>query len=331
MATTETFETEQAIFDKVVEKLEANEAPWHRQNVLPRNVFNKRFYKGMNVVTCWMSGSPSQAWATAKQWADHGCPLTAHASPTEVRFFMPLDIVDGTRRWITRTFSVYAAEAVEGGDLILRKEGAEKVEASPAAFLDWAKSLPITFEASSSRHVSFDRVKNAISMPLDYRIRDEVDATILAHAIIAATGHPDRLDRKSELEGEEARAYEALIGDIGAAFILAHFGLKAQPTDDMINHMALWVDMLRRGVIVLRLAANEAGKAIRSLPEFPSEQDDVAEALEPITKDSYTVVEGVIARNKLAKLVKAGIVPAKAARAFKALVSRRTDKQETAA
>ncbi len=105
--------------------------PWHRkrQDVTnPVNLISSRAYRGLNIVTLWMTGEAkgygSGTWATYQQWQQKGCQVRKGEKAAPVFFWKKLGgAEDATPQpddaadrpfFVAKGYSVFNADQVEG-------------------------------------------------------------------------------------------------------------------------------------------------------------------------------------------------------------------------
>jgi antirestriction protein ArdC len=86
--------------------------------------------------------------------------------------------------------------------------------------------------------------------------------SILSHEATHWTGAPHRLNRNlSQRFGEQSRAMEELIAELGAAFLCADLGLTTSPRPDHAAYIASWLTVLKNNKRAIFSAASKAQAA----------------------------------------------------------------------
>lgn len=267
--------------------------PWHAPGglVAPQNAATGNVYRGGNWIIAmleafdnsWTSGY----WATYKQWQSLGRQVAKGASGTAlVRWVEPkgsrerqvgvdADRTASTRRRVPFVFKVFAAE---------------QLVADPEA--EWQLPLADLGDGldPTQRHQDLDDwiaatgAQIALAGARAYYVGGEVDTIHLppheawdlwgdfyataGHELIHWTGHETRLARPRITRtdsSDEARAFEELIAEFGAAMLGQHFGFTPSPRADHASYLSSWARQLDADSRVLWRAASAAQKAVDHL------------------------------------------------------------------
>nr|WP_221893249.1 zincin-like metallopeptidase domain-containing protein [Pusillimonas minor] len=101
-------------------------------------------------------------------------------------------------------------------------------------------------------------------------------ATVL-HELTHWTGHASRLDRnfsKTSRFGDESYAFEELVAELGAAFLVGHFGFVAATVENHASYMASWIKVLKNDKNAIFTAAKHAGAAMDYLLDIADKTVD---------------------------------------------------------
>ena len=101
------------------------------------------------------------------------------------------------------------------------------------------------------------------------------------HETVHATGHPDRLDRKTLTEyhnNHETRAKEELVAEFGAAMLNSHLGLDSETREDHMAYLVNWREAIADNGDVLIEASSKAGKAVEWIMAQSDDADSSADA-----------------------------------------------------
>lgn len=274
----------QHVTDTIIAAIEANPGeyrmPWQRQglgSMLPRNAVTQKGYNGINVLhliaTAALRQYPTNEFASFKQWQELGAQVRKGAKGCIVVFYKEYAVDpdpdkdgDDGRRFALRYSHVFNAADVDGY---------ESPDLPPLPPIDVDDSLMRMVKATgvdfavggtSAHYVpSLDRIQ----MP-DHRCFQQDDqaerawhySSTLAHEVIHASGHPKRLDR--DLSGRfqsSSYIFEELIAETGAAFIMSHFGLSAEPRQDHAQYLAHWLRVMKEDKKAIFTAAAKAAEA----------------------------------------------------------------------
>lgn len=269
------------ITDQIIEAISAGAPdyvmPWHRNGHTldcPRNAVNGRSYRGLNILTLWISAQAqsfcSGQWATYQQWANAGAQVKKGERGTAIFFWQgpksadePDGGEDDERRrptFIAKSFNVFNADQVNGFVPDMRPTLPEtERNAQLEAFV---KATKATIEHGGDRAyyaTGFDRIQ----MPEFSQFRSAAGYySVLAHELIHWTGAKHRLDRNlANRFGSHDYAMEELIAELGAAFTCAQLGLDNEPRRDHAPYIASWLKVLSGDNRAIFTAATKAQQA----------------------------------------------------------------------
>lgn len=260
--------------------------PWRRLGAgLPRSV-DGRPYRGWNALVLAIvagdRGWTSARWATYQGWQRHGAQVRKGERGTHVVLWKPTDRheqnddgVDEVRRSLfARTFTVFAAEQVDGGDRWMTNakvpEG-ERIVRADRYFT--AIAADVVHGGDRACYVpALDRIHlphlGQFDTPAAYY-------TTAAHEHTHWTGSADRLARDlSGRFGSDAYGAEELVAELGAAFWSAQFGLEQATRQDHAAYLGDWLRILRSDPRALVAACGHAQRAIDLLNERAGWVDD---------------------------------------------------------
>lgn len=114
-----------------------------------------------------------------------------------------------------------------------------------------------------------------IRLPLPERfVNAENYCATLLHELVHWSGHPSRLHRAFGARfGEAAYAFEELVAELGAAFLMGHCGLVDATIEGHAAYLEAWLAVLRNDRTAIFTAARHASDAFdwivaRTLPEI---------------------------------------------------------------
>lgn len=272
--------------------------PWRRLGAgLPRSI-DGRPYRGWNALVLAMvagdRGWTSGRWATYKAWQRHGGQVRKGERGTHVVLWKPTERHEQTddgddtvhRSLFARTFTVFAAEQVDGADRWLAPaeqvpEG-ERIERADAYFEAVGADVVIGGDRACYAAAS-DRIHlpslGQFDTPAAYY-------TTSAHEHTHWTGHTDRLGRDlSGRFGSDAYGAEELVAELGAAFWSAQFGLEQASRRDHAAYLGDWLRILKADPRALVAACGHAQRAVDLLNQLAGwtgtagENDDADEPI----------------------------------------------------
>ncbi|MGE3445897.1 MAG: ArdC family protein [Acidimicrobiia bacterium] len=273
--------------------------PWRRLGAgLPRSV-DGRPYRGWNALVLAMvagdRGWTSARWATYKAWQRHGCQVRKGERGTHVVLWKPTERHEQTddgsdlvhRSLFARTFTVFAAEQVDGADRWLTVEQVpegERIERADAYFAAIGADV-----VSGGDRACYVPALDRIHLPLLGQFDNPAAFyTTSAHEHTHWTGHPDRLARDlSGRFGSDAYGAEELVAELGAAFWSAQFGLEQATRHDHAAYLGDWLRILKADPRALVAACGHAQRAVDHLNqlagwtavESPNQPDDIGEPI----------------------------------------------------
>lgn len=250
---------------------------------MPRNAVSKRAYSGINVLLLWCEaqdrGYSSAEWLTFKQAKERGGTVRKGEKGVEIIFMRPLDVKDRedpeqTKRILMlRSYHVFNVEQCDGLKLKDVRTSALEPKATEsglnARFMADVKRTGIEVRHGGNvacYSPTFDRV----DMPTVAQFVDcQAYQAVLAHELVHATGHKSRLDRWSQRETasgtKQEYAFEELIAEMGAAFVCAEYGFRAELRH--ASYIGGWIKALENDKGAVVMAASKASKAVAYL--FP--------------------------------------------------------------
>ena len=251
--------------------------PWHRLagGGLPRSV-DGRPYRGWNALVLGLTAADrdwsSSTWSTYRGWQRHDAQVRRGERGTHVVLWKPTERAaaaddgeeSGSRRSLfARTFTVFAAEQVDGAESYLVAESerpqCERITEADAYFA--AVGANVVHGGNVACYVpSTDTVHlpwlTQFDQPSDYY-------STAAHEHVHRTGHESRIGRDlSGRFGDHAYGAEELVAELGAAFWCAQFGLVQATRDDHAKYLGDWLTLLNTDSRALVAACGHAQRAI---------------------------------------------------------------------
>lgn len=272
-------ETYNALVADFIRQLEQGTAPWRNPVVAKSGGLQLRSngepYQGANQVACMMAvirnGFTSNQWFTFKQGKALGASVKKDSKATWVFKLGQSVKKNKDTNEIENVFSFLKVYPVFNASQFDNLP--EIYSASPDELRDNPASEPfdVYFQncGSDVRHsdqarMYYQPAGDFIHMP--HRNMFESSAryySVLAHEHIHWTGAKHRLDRlKHSRFGDPEYAFEELVAELGAAFLVASMGATPVEREDHASYLASWVRALKEKPQILRSAASEATKAI---------------------------------------------------------------------
>lgn len=288
------FDIHQSITDQIVQALEAgvgeHRLPWARTgtpNVRPRNAVTKNAYRGINILSLWLSaevhGFNHGLWASYRQWNDAGAQVRKGEKGTLVVFYKefsvepsPEDTDDDGARRVARASWVFNASQVDNFTVpgipelppLEREARAEAFIAATGAEIRHGGDMAYYRPSTDTIQMPDERLFTG--SPLSTRTEDYY--SVLCHELTHWTGAKARLDRLMKARfGDACYAMEELVAELGAAFLCADLGITHTPRPDHATYIAHWLQVLKSDKKAVFTAAAKASEAVHYLAKFSGE------------------------------------------------------------
>jgi antirestriction protein ArdC len=259
--------------------------PWHclADSGTPTNA-DGRPYRSTNALILAIQGSASGftsgIWSTYRSYQRHGAQVRRGEKGTTVALWKPTTRPNGTgadetgddaqpsgRGLIARTFTVFAAEQVDGADAIVaRRSSARGERDTPERIAEadrYLASIGVPIIEGGNR-AYYSPADDTIHVPTvgQFDSASHFHSTI-SHEACHASGHPDRIARDlTGRFGSDAYAAEELVAELGAAMWCAQMGISAATRADHAAYVASWLGILRADARALVTVASKAQAAI---------------------------------------------------------------------
>lgn len=240
----------QEITHTILEALQAGVRPWQAcyTTSLPLRSTGEP-YKGINCLRLMLEtetkGYHSPYWMTWQQAQERGGHVRKGEKSTLVCFFTTVEKQDdkaqnGTIRIpLARAYHVFNLEQMDGvGQDTFNNKPAIITESNP-----FFASLPGTV-VGTMQTPAYSHTHDIIRMPAMERFTSaETYYATLGHEYIHWTGHKSRLNRSDD-RSLEGYAFEELIAELGAAFLLPHIGIKPLIDEEHAPYITQYTKML---------------------------------------------------------------------------------------
>lgn len=303
-------EIRESITNQIVEALKSGGLPpWRRpwgvsgNSGFPTNAVSGRRYSGVNVLLLQMASMRhqhrSKFWGTFNQWTAMNGRIKKRPDNVlpgqwgcQIVFFKPItktvfDRNTGEEREesfpLLRTYTCFNIDQVEGDHLDHLR--AKDEEPTSSEFLDFSPADEALKATGADIRFGGDRafyepIGDFIQMPPKHRFNPAHEFYGTAcHEAMHWTGHVSRLNRlKSGTRfGDQNYAFEELVAEIGAAFLLAELGVPQ--SGDPSNHnsyVASWLKSLQNDSRYIFRAATAASKAADYVLSFSRQPEPEA-------------------------------------------------------
>ncbi len=248
----------------------------------PINAVTGRAYSGLNRFSLMLEAlfrdSEDPRWATFHQIQESGWKLNKGAKGVKVEYWQPYDFngrlplswkeyyeLRGTEgiSIISKYFYVFNGKDITGIPEMPHLENKNVVSAKLIGKM--ADGMKITIFNDGGDRAYYSKTTDTIHLPTAESFNSSYDYNVTAlHELSHATGAASRLARPMEgMFGTPAYAYEELVAEISASFLLEH--IEFQLTDEHFeNHKAYiqsWIQMLDKNPNELVKAIRDAGDA----------------------------------------------------------------------
>lgn len=276
----------QTITDKIIAMLEkgGNEARtrWTKaaQGGFPRNGKTGDAYRGVNVLILWdaaiEAGFTSNVWMTFKQAADMGAHVRKGERAVMCAYFEMVkrkgdeaaeqgDGEEGNSGFfpMCKPFWLFNVAQIKG-----LPESFYQAEEIASDFNPIAEAEAILATSGASIAHGYDGAfyapsKDQICLPARERFTSSENyyATAL-HELTHWTGHESRLNRQfGKRFGDNAYAFEELVAELGAAFVVGHVGFVDATIENHSAYLENWLTVLKNDKTAIFTASKHASLA----------------------------------------------------------------------
>lgn len=258
----------------ILKALKAGVRPWEQCYNLPVPLRNNGIqYKGINSLILKVAAEVKQYespyWMTYQQAKEAGGNVKLGEKGTQIVFFKTIEKDDEENPDkkiiipIPRTYFVFNHDQVEGVSKEAFGNKMETIEDAESFF----NCLPATITKTQKTPAYIPSV-DKIRMPAfkNFKSAEQYYAT-LGHEYIHWTGHKSRLDRCND-ESKEAYAFEELVAELGAAFLLPQMKIEPLIDDEHAPYIDGFIRVLESDDKALFRAASKAQKAADYLVEM---------------------------------------------------------------
>jgi antirestriction protein ArdC len=274
----------QIITDRIIAMLEKGgnvaRERWQKaaQGGFPSNGTTGDSYRGVNVLILWDAAMEanysSNVWMTYKQAASLGAQVRKGEKATMCAYFEMVkrkgnEAADHDEEGkggffpMCKPFWLFNVAQIDGLPETLTNTAETANEFNP---IEEAEKL---LEASGAvinygyAGACYSRNKDQISLPDRERFTSPENfyATAL-HELTHWTGHESRLDRQfGKRFGDEAYAFEELVAELGAAFVVGHVGFVDAMIEDHAAYVESWLKVLKNDKTAIFTASKQASLA----------------------------------------------------------------------
>lgn len=264
------------VTDRIIAQLEKGvipwQMPWMRDQKAPMNLLSRKPYQGVNAMMTGCMGYRSPFWLTYKQATGMGGQVRKGEKGTPIVFWKFLEKEDdkGKKKKIPllRYFTVFNVEQVEGIDQSGLYPENKAIDFKP---IEKAEEIVKASQCKPRiQHVEqkayYSPVLDYINMPVpeSFRTPEEYYSTLF-HELAHATGHKERLNRKTLAEiahfGDHSYSKEELVAEMGSAYLCAITGISDPVIENQAAYIQGWLKKLKNDPAMVVQAASQAQKA----------------------------------------------------------------------
>jgi len=278
------------VLEKILQQLEKGEIPWKKGwiEAPPINYVTRNPYTGINVLLLSKGGE----YLTFRQIQQLGGRIKKGAKAEIVVFFKPYtkiveeedpetgEVIENEKELLVlRYYHVFHLSDIEGIPSKLKKVEHNPLQEAEKIIAGYKDAPKITHDDPNEAY--YNAAKDLINVPekgLFYDIYEYYST--LFHEIIHSTGHPKRLGRFKEDEGDifgsETYSLEELVAEIGAAMLCQHAKIVEKTIKNNTAYIQAWLKQLQNNKHWIFTAAGRAQRAVDYVlgikPEEESEE-----------------------------------------------------------
>lgn len=260
-----------AINQKIISQLNEGVRPWCKPHNSGMGGMPLRScgtpYRGINIILLWLADYDNPYWLTFNTIQKLGGNVKGQKSPAKVVYASNVrkDNDDGTKEsyGFRKLSSVFNASQVTG--LPSHYYNREKTFSNPDDVMaDIDAQITNTGADIQTRDGTpcYVPAIDQIRMPAfdDFRSAGDYYSTLF-HELAHWTGAQSRLDRL-DMKNKKGYAFEELVAEISAAYLMANLGISPQVRDDHADYIGAWLSALDDDHKYIFDAASAAQKAV---------------------------------------------------------------------
>ena len=292
-----------AVTDRILKQLVAGQVPWRKTWAcgLPKSLASGKEYRGVNILVLGTTDFRSRYWATFREAQRLGGHVRKGERATPVIYWKwrtPEEIAKRVAQtgneeiapcvpFVSTVFNLDQTEGVARpeDDIQHRREDRLRLADQMFDVMPDKPEIVHTLTAQPIYSPHLDRV--TLPHLSQFESADDYYATLF-HELIHSSGHPRRLNRFAEAEGDgvEKYSFEELVAEFGAAFLCGFAGIENPDTHaQQASYIEGWARVFRQDTRVLVRAASAAQRAAdyvrgKTAPEQTSVTADEAQPVE---------------------------------------------------
>lgn len=281
--------------ERIIELLEKGVAPWRKpwkneagKIEVAKNFISKKPYRGCNFFMLNNMGYESPYWLTFQQAKQKGGNIRKGEKGTIIIFWKALSINEQNDKGETLSKNIpflkysYVFNLAQCENLKVEEE--KPVELIAHNPIESCESLLAKFPLGMPqvRHEEdrafYSPSRDYINMPKAglFGKMEEYYQTLF-HESVHATGHKDRLNRKTLTDfhyfGDSNYSQEELVAEMGASYLSAFCGIDNMTIQNSASYLSNWISALRKDNKLILKAASQAQKAVDFLTGYKYEEE----------------------------------------------------------
>ncbi len=264
---------------RILNQLAAGQVPWRKtwKTGLPKSLATAKEYRGINILVLGCTEYTSPYWLTYREAQRQGGHVRKGQRATPVVYWKWRTLEELARRaeltgqqqiapcvpFVSAVFNLDQVEGVARPDDDVQPRLDDRVQLADQ-MLDVMPDKPEIVHAIIAQPAYSPRL-DRVTLPhlSQFESADEYYATLF-HELVHSSGHPRRLNRFAEAEGDRVEKYsfEELVAEFGAAFLCGFAGIQ-NPDTEMLqaSYIEGWARVFRQDSRILVRAASAAQRA----------------------------------------------------------------------
>jgi antirestriction protein ArdC len=274
----------QAVTDQIIQIIEQGlakgETMWDTtvKFGLPTNYQTKRPYSGINILTLTGEaverGFSRNEWLTFKQAQALGAKVNKGAKGVLGVFFKMADRKEPKNEEdkipILSPFWVFNVDEITGLPEVSEVERFDFDPIDEAERILTASGASITWQGARA---FYRPATDEIYMPDRDRFSSSANAYAVAlHELTHWTGHASRMNRDyGKMTKVDRYAFEELVAELGAAYLVAHLGIKGSKLENHADYLQHYLTILKEDKSAIFTAARMASQAFDFILKLTNE------------------------------------------------------------
>ena len=262
---------------RILKQLEAGKVPWRKSwsSGLPKSLTTGSEYRGINILVLGCSEFTSRYWVTYRQAFKLGGHVRKGEKATPVVYWKwrtPEELKKLAAEtpnpapcvpFVSSVFNLDQVENIAAPVDEVAQHPNHRLEVAEL-MLDVMPDKPKILHSVAGQP-AYAPMLDRITMPhlSQFKSADHY-YSVLYHELTHSVGHPRRLNRFAEAEGDKVEKYsfEELVAEFGAAFLCAFTGIKNVETEALTaSYIAGWSAVFQKDTRILMRAASAAQHA----------------------------------------------------------------------